>query len=147
MSFFQSEHERVAGELQTLHGEYRRLARQIESHVDVAPYPQVADRLRRLVEEGEGNARRIADRLVTLGRHLRDEDAGPIRGGRNSWERLVVDLEDYRGLLRRLSGLWTRWDDEHPEDAALVHALRDSAVSHREEVVDLLARSDPHALD
>lgn len=147
MSFFQSEHERVAGELQQLHGEYRRLARQLEAHVDEAPYPQVADRLRKLVEEEDANARRIADRLVVLGRHLRDDGAGPIRGGRNAWERLVVTLEDYRSLLRRLSGLWTRWDDEHPEDAALVHQLRDSAVAHREQVVDLLARSDPHALN
>ena len=147
MSFFQSEHERVAGELQTLHGEFRRLARQLEAHVDAAPYPQVADRLRRLGAEEEQNARRIADRLAVLGRHLRDDEAAPIRGGRNAWERLVVSLEDYRGLLRRLSGLWTRWDDEHPEDAALVHALRDSAVSHRDEVVDLIARSDPHALN
>jgi hypothetical protein len=145
MSFFQSEHERVAGELQSLHGEYRRLARQLEAHVDEAPYPQVADRLRSLLGEDDANARRIEERLVELGRHLRDDGAGPIRGGRNAWERLVVTLEDYRALLRRLSGLWTRWDDEHPEDAALVHQLRDSAVAHREEVVDLLARSDPHA--
>jgi hypothetical protein len=145
MSFFQSEHERVAGELQSLHGEYRRLARQLEAHVDEAPYPQVADRLRGLVGEEEANARRIADRLVALGRHLRDEGAGPIRGGHTAWARLVVTLEDYRALLRRLSGLWTRWDDENPEDAALVHQLRDSAVAHREAVVDLLARSDPHA--
>ncbi|MBM4246133.1 MAG: hypothetical protein FJ148_20435 [Deltaproteobacteria bacterium] len=145
MSFFQSEFERVAGELQTLHGEYRRIARQLEAHVEEAPYPHVADRLRKIVDQEEQNARRIADRLVGLGRHLRDEDAGPIRGGHNAWERLVVTLEDYRGLLRRLSGLWTRWDDEHPEDAALVHELRDSAVAHREEIVDLMARSDPHA--
>ena len=41
MSFFQSEHERVAGELQGLHGEYRRLSRQLEAHVEEAPYPQV----------------------------------------------------------------------------------------------------------
>ena len=145
MSWFQSADERVAGELQSLHAEYRRLARQLEAHVGEAPYPQVGERLQAIVAGEEQNARRVGERLVALGRHLRDEDAGPIRSGRNSWERLVGTLEDYRALLKRLSQLWVRWDDEHPDDAALVRGLRDSAADHRETIVDLIARSDPHA--
>lgn len=147
MSWFQSEHERVAGELQSLHAEYRRLAKQLEAHIEEAPYPHVGERLQKLAAGEERNARLVADRLVALGRHLREDGAAPIRGGGNAWARLVVMLEDYRELLRRLSGLWTRWDDEHPEDAALVHGLRDSGVAHREEIVDLIARSDPHAIN
>jgi hypothetical protein len=145
MSWFQSADEKVAGELQSLHAEYRRLARQLETHVDEAPYPQVGQRLQAIVVDEEQNARRVGERLVQLGRHLRDEDAGPIRSGHNSWARLVVTLEDYRALLKRLSQLWVRWDDEHPDDAALVRGLRDSAAEHRETIVDLIARSDPHA--
>lgn len=147
MSWFQSEHEVVAGELQTLHAEYRRLSHQLESHAEVAPYPHVGDRLQEILQAEDANARRVQERLAALGRHLREEGVGQIRGGRNSWERLVVTLEDYRALLRRLSALWVRWDDEHPEDAALVRNLRDSAVEHREALVDLVARADPHAID
>lgn len=147
MSWFQSEQERVAGELQSLHAEYRRLARQLEAQIEEAPYPQVAERLQELVDGEERNARRVAERLVALGRHLREDGAGPIRGGGNAWARLVVMLEDYRLLLRRLSALWVRWDDENPEDAALVRGLRDTGVEHRDAVVDLIARSDPHAID
>ncbi|MEW6270527.1 MAG: hypothetical protein AB1689_14655 [Thermodesulfobacteriota bacterium] len=147
MSWFRSEEDRVADELQTLQAEYRRLARQLESHVEVAPYPQVGERLQRLLEGEERNARTVAERLAALGRHPRENGIERIRGGRNAWERLVVMLEDYRALLRRLSSLWVRWDDEHPQDAALVRALRDSATEHREAIVDLIARSDPHAVN
>jgi hypothetical protein len=147
MSWFQSEHERVTAEFQSLHAEYRRLMRQLESHAEVAPYPHVGERLQEILQDEDRNARVVAERLVALGRHLREDGIGEIRGGHNAWARLVVMLEDYRALLRRLSALWVRWDDEHPEDAALVRGLRDSAVGHREAIVDLVARSDPHALN
>ena len=147
MSWFQSEHERVTGELQSLHAEYRRLMRQLETHAEAAPYPHIGDRLQAILQDEDRNARVIAARLEALGRHLREDGTGDIRSGRNSWARLVVLLEDYRALLRRLSALWVRWDDEHPVDAKLVRDLRDSAVSHREEIIDMVARSDPHAID
>jgi len=147
MSWFASEHERVTGELQSLHAEYRRLARQLESYAAVAPYPHIGERLQEILQDEDRNARVVSERLTALGRHLREEEVGEIRGGRNSWERLVFLLEDHRSLLRRLSALWVRWDDEYPEDAALVRGLRDSAVEHRELIVDLVARSDPHAID
>ena len=147
MSWFASEHERVTGELQSLHAEYRRLSRQIESYAEAVPYPHIGDRLQEILRDEDRNAGVVSARLTALGRHLREDGVGEIRGGRNSWERLVVLLEDYRSLLRRLSALWVRWDDESPEDAALVRGLRDSAVEHRETIVDLVARSDPHAID
>lgn len=147
MSWFQSEHERVAGELQSLHAEYRRLVRQLESDAEAAPYPHVGERLQSILQDEDRNARVVAERLQALGRHLREDGVGDIKSGHNSWARLVALLEDYRALLRRLSALWVRWDDEHPDDARLVRGLRESAVGHREAIVDLVARSDPHAID
>lgn len=147
MPWLQADEERVTGELQALHAEYRRLARQLEAHAELAPYPHIAERLQEMLQDENANAGVVSARLSALGRHLREDGTGPIRGGRNAWERLVVLLEDYRSLLRRLSELWVRWDDESPEDAALVRGLRDSALAHRETIVDLVARSDPHAID
>jgi hypothetical protein len=147
VSWFESESEQVAHELQELHTQYRHLVHRLEAYAEAAPYPHVTERLQVLVRVEEDNARAIAERLAVLGRHPLDDGDGHVRGGRNSWERLVALLEEYRALARRLSALWVRWDDEQPEDAALVRTLRDSASRHREEVVDLVARSDPHALD
>lgn len=145
VSWFESDSERVSRELQELHAQYRHLVRLLEAHAQAAPYPQVAERLQALLRGEERNARVIAERLAVLGRHPLDNGDGRPAEGRNSWERLVGLLGEYRALVRRLSALWVRWDDEAPEDAALVRALRDSASRHREEIVDLVARSDPHA--
>ena len=147
MSWFDSDGERVARELQELHAQYRHLVHQLETYAEAAPYPHVADRLHALVRVEEGNARAVADRLAVLGRHPLDNGDGHVPGGRNSWQRLVNLLDEYRSLVRRLAGLLASWNDEQPEDAALVRTLRDAASRHREEIVDLVARSDPHAIN
>lgn len=147
VSWFKSEHDRVADELEKLYSEYRRLGRQLEADAEAAPYPHVGDRLQELVRAEERNARRVSERLAVLGRHAPEDGLGPIRSGRNSWERLVAMVEDYRSLVRLLATLRTRWDDESAEDARLVGTLRDSAAAHREAILDLVARSDPHAID
>jgi hypothetical protein len=147
MSWFRSEDERAADALLELHGTCKRLARQLEEHADRAPYPQFAERLREIVAQQEDNALKLSARLAELGRNATENGAGPTRDGRSSWDRLRLSLEDYRGLIRQLSQLKARWDDERPADAALVAELRDRSLAHREVLVDLLARSDPHAFD
>jgi hypothetical protein len=146
MPWFKSEDEVAADALHDVHRSCTRLARQLEEHADRAPYPQFAERLREIVVDQQECARQVEARLAQLGRNAPGNGAAPTRGGHSSWERLRVTLEDYRALIRTLAQLKARWD-ERPEDAALVGALRDRAVGHREVLVDLLARSDPHAFD
>jgi hypothetical protein len=146
VSLFRSGKERVADELAKLYAEYTRLARQLEEQAGAAPYPHVGDRLRELFARQQVNAQDLLQHLAALGRQGK-ENGEAIHGGRNSWERLVSTLEDYRALLRRLSELYIRWHDDHPEEADLLHRLREDAVRHREAIVDLIARSDPHAID
>jgi hypothetical protein len=147
MPWFKSGDELAADALLEIQRACTRLARQLEEHADRAPYPQFAERLKEIVGEQEDSARKVSFRLAQLGRNAPENGSAPTRDGRSSWERLRVSLEDYRVLIRQLSQLKARWGDERPEDAALVGMLRDRAVGHREVLVDLLARSDPHAFD
>ena len=147
MGWFKSEEESAADALFEVYVAWSSLARQLEEDADRAPYPQVSARLREIVAEQEENLRRVSARLAVLGRNAPDEGLRPVREGRSAWERLRVTLEEYRLLIRKLSQLKARWDDERPEDAALVSGLRENAVTHREVLVDLLARSDPHAIN
>lgn len=147
MPWFRTESERVADELEKAHDEMLRIVRQLDAHAEAAPYPQVAERLNEIRGAEEKSARAFAERMITLGRDPSPVASGDIRGGRNSWERLVGDVADYRALLRLLSQLWVRWDDEHPEDAALVRQALDESTRSRDALNDLVARADPHALD
>jgi hypothetical protein len=145
--WFRTDRNRVADELEKLYGEYLRLCAQLEAQAEIVPYAHVGERLAEIRANEEKNAGQLARRLTELGRQPSPNGSRTLRGGRNSWERLVATLEDYRALLRQLGQLGTRWDDESPDDAALVGRLRDNALQHREILVDLVARSDPHALD
>ena len=145
MAWFESEDERAADALSEVYAACARLARQLEEHADRAPYPQFADRLREVGLDQEANRRKIGARLAALGRNAPANGTGHVRDGRSAWERLKVTIEDYRALIRQLAQLHARWDDERPEDAALVRELQARAAAHREILVDLLVRSDPHA--
>lgn len=147
MPWFKTESEKIADGLESVHDEVLRIARQLESHAEVAPYPQVAERLKEISGAEEDNARALGDRLIALGRQPGPNRHGALRSGRNSWERLVIDLEDYRALLRQLSQLWIRWDDEQPAVAQVVRHVLDSATRNRDSLNDLVARADPHAID
>lgn len=147
MSWLRTETADVVEELQTIHARLRDLARHLEEDADRAPYPHMTRILQDLAAGEQENARSVATRLATLGRHA-DEGATSARGeARNAWERLVHLQDGYRELLRQLKVLAVRWEGEHPEDAALVARLRDGALASRTIVGDLLARADPHALN
>jgi hypothetical protein len=145
--WFRTESERIADGLEKVHEDLLRLVHQLDAHAELAPYPQVAERLRAIRDREETSARAVGDRMIALGREPSRQSHATPRAGRNSWQRLVFDVEDYRALLRSLSQLWVRWDDEHPADAALVRRVLDDATQNRDALNDLVARADPHALD
>lgn len=147
MPWLRTEPEDVADALQKIHVQLRSIERHLEDQADRAPYTFITERLQALGAVEEKNAVAVAERLAMHGRHA-DEDgqAGPVQG-RNCWERLVRLQEGYRELIRQLKLLSVRWEEEHPEDAILVSSVRDSASRSRAVVGDLIARSDPHALD
>ena len=147
MPWLRTEPAGVADELQKIHIQLRSLGKQLENQADRAPYPFITERLQTLGAAEEENATLVAQRLAALGRHADEDEDGTLVDGRNCWERLVRLQDGYRELIRQLKVLSVRWDEEHPEDATLVASVRDSASASRAVVGDLVARSDPHALD
>ena len=147
MPWLRTEPAGVADKLQKIHIQLRALEKQLEDQADRAPYPFITERLQALGQTEERNAVSVARRLAALGRHPDDAEGDVVLQGRNSWERLVRLQDGYRELIRHLKVLAVRWDEEHPEDARLAASVRDSAAASRAVVGDLVARSDPHALD
>ncbi|MDG2307424.1 MAG: hypothetical protein P8R42_22785 [Candidatus Binatia bacterium] len=147
MSWLRTEPAGVADELQKIHIQLRALRLQLEDQADRAPYTFITERLQKLGANEERSSLAVAARLAALGRHADETDADTLVDGRNCWERLVRLQDGYRDLIRQLKPLSVRWEDEHPEDAQLLASVRDTAVASRTIVGDLVARSDPHALD
>ena len=87
--------------LQLIHQRILQLAQQIESHAELAPYPQVAERLRQIADDKrhrqpfERNHRNLHGSIK--------ERSQPPAQAKNHWQRLIRDLEDQKALDDLLS--------------------------------------------
>ncbi len=122
----------------------RRLAEQIGTHAERAPYPHVVQRLRQIASEKQKSATLLKEKILSLGY----ESEGPqpiIKSGKNHWERMVQDLEDQKALETSLLEQAVRLADEVPEISDLLREVVAAQLPHKEILLDLVARADPQA--
>jgi len=111
-------------------------------HAERLYYPHFRERLQRIIAEEQTHVQWLQEKILTLGGDL-PTPAGPAKLGKNSWENLRMDLEeekkDYDELLQ---GLQTA---EHldPAIAEELRRIRHEERKHREELRDLLQKSEP----
>ncbi|MGH7822743.1 MAG: ferritin-like domain-containing protein [Candidatus Binatia bacterium] len=122
------------------------LAQQLHSHAAEAPYPHAAERLRNLAELEEAQAERLRNEIVRLGGSIAPAPPAP-RTGRNHWARLVCDLEDEQAAGKRYLDQAVSWEEAYPETAELLRSLGREEQAHRVWIQDLIARSDPQAIN
>ena len=153
LSFFNSFPLRANGKREKLdlietltrnHGELSRLAEQIFTHAQKAPYPAVAQKLEQLSHEKKESAHRLREKILGLGAKV-EEALGELRSGKNHWARIAQDLGDQRELQERLVADASRLAIENPEISDLLRHIEAREVAHREVLMDLLARADPQA--
>jgi hypothetical protein len=123
-----------------------QLAQQLRAHADDAPYTGAAERLRQIAGIEEEQAERLRAEIVHLGGFVSPPTTTP-RGGRNHWARLVHDLDDDRAAGRRYLEQAIRWERTHPDLAQFLRSLESEEQAHRAWLQDLIARSDPQALN
>lgn len=121
-----------------------RLAAQVSNHAARAPYPGVAERLRRIAEEKHAGAELIRAKLVAAHQTL-DEAALEINSGANHWERMAQDLSDHSALETRLLERAARIEEKSPEYAELLRGIAQSQSHHVRAFMDMIARADPQA--
>jgi hypothetical protein len=120
-----------------------RLAAQIAGHAERAPYPHVAEQLRRVAAEKRASADLLRARIPLAGGL--EETAGEIPPGKNHWERMAQDLNDQNALDNRFVGRAARLRETAPEPAALLERIAASDRRHARILMDLIARADPQA--
>jgi rubrerythrin len=130
--------------LRLIHQRVSQLAQQIESHAELAPYPQVAERLRRIASEKRDSGNRLKQIIEKLHGAV-TEGSQPSTTGKNHWQRLIRDLEDQKALddlLSRYEFIVTR---QVPELADFLQELKTIHETHRRSLTQLTAVADPQA--
>ena len=130
--------------LRLIHQRISQLAQQIGSHAELAPYPQVAARLRQIAADKRDMGERL--KKIIENRHESiTEEIESAASGRNHWQRLIRDLEDQKALddlLFRYEFMLTR---EVPEAAEFLQELKTTHEIHRRSLTQLIAVADPQA--
>lgn len=122
------------------------LAQQQRAHAELAPYPAAAVKLNELAAADEGQAKRLAELIGKLG-GTTPEVNGEVRAGKSHWARLMIDLEAKRLAGNRYLEQAITWENESPDVGALLRELEREEQEHRVMLRDLIAKSDPQALD
>jgi hypothetical protein len=135
--------------LDDLLADYRAEATQaahLRRHAEQARYPQVASRLRALAEVEERHAGWLRDHILGLGGGI-PPIAPEALEGHSQWERAVVARKAAQEKRRRLIEHATHWDPEEPAAAKLLARIYDEDGESFSAYDDVVARSDPHAID
>jgi len=138
---------RLLGPADTLISGYRylrRLTEQIKAHAERAPYPHVAERLRRIASEKQRAVGVLKERILAMGYDFEEPHTAP-KSGKNHWERMVQDLKDQKSLEAFLLERATLLADDAPEIGDLLSRIAADQGAHRDILLDLVARADPQA--
>jgi bacterioferritin (cytochrome b1) len=108
-------------------------------------YPQYRDKLLRMATEKSRHAERIGERIVALGGSLPDV-IDQRSTAQNSWRSLSMALEDENRSADRLPEQLRRIGLEHPDITKFLLGISREQKKHRDEIREMLMRSDPFAL-
>ena len=130
--------------LRLIHQRISQLAQQIESHAETAPYPQVAERLRRIANEKWDSGNRLKQIIEKLHGSI-PEQLQFSATGKNHWQRLIRDLEDQKELDDLLSRYEFALSRQLPEITDFLQELKTMDDAHRQSLTQLIAVADPQA--
>jgi len=118
---------------------------QLTQHADKMHYPQFRKKLLHIATDKSKHAEWIAEKIIALGGRL-PEIAERRPTDENSWRYLQMDLaEENRNADRLPEQIW-RIESDHPEISTLLQRIFEAEKKHRQEIADMLMRSDGFAL-
>ena len=130
--------------LLAVHQRISRLAEQIKSHAELAPYPQTAEQLRQIAQEKHEIGHRLG-RLIETVYGLTPNGSLPPVSGKNHWQRLIRDLEDQRDVDNVLARYEFTLIPEVPGIPDFLDRIKILHNRHRKTLIELIALADPQA--
>jgi rubrerythrin len=117
---------------------------QLAEHAKRLYYPQFRERLRRIAEEEQAHVTWLRDKLLALGAQVPEVSITP-KDARNTWEALLMDLEEEKRSYADVLEAMHLAQQVDPELAEGLRRIREVERQHREEILDILEKSDPAA--
>ncbi len=109
-------------------------------------FPEKRQRLLAIAEREAEHVRLLREQIRALGLTPPEPPPPSPPEGRTLWERLVGDLEAEKEDLEKFLHAAYAVDDDYPEVAALLLRIREEEEANRQELLDLLAKTDPYAI-
>jgi bacterioferritin (cytochrome b1) len=128
--------QRYVEELQT--------ADRLKQHAQKMHYPQFREKLLHIATDKSKHAERFAERIITLGGKL-PEVAEYRATDDSSWQYLRTDLAEENRCADRLPEQIWRIESDHPDISEFLKQIFEAEKTHRQEINDMLMRSDGFA--
>ena len=118
---------------------------QLTQHAHKMHYPQFCRKLLEIAADKRKHAEWIGERLIVLGANL-PEVIERRSTGENSWQHLLTDLAEEKRRADRLAEQIWRIASDHPEVSQLLQRIFDAETIYRQDISDMVMRSDGFAL-
>jgi rubrerythrin len=138
-------HQKLLEMLRDAYVEEAQDVAQLTQHAERMHYPQFRERLLRIAAEEQAHVTWLLDKLLALGGEIPAVSLTP-RVAKNAWEALLVDLEEEKRSYADLLEAMHIAQEADPEIAAGLQRIREEEQQHREELLDMLVKSDPYTL-
>ncbi len=139
------EYYRMLGILRSRYADEKQHAAQFTQHAQKMQYPQFRDALLRIAADESRHADWIAQKVSELGGSL----PGVMKTSsteRNSWQYLLEDLEQEGKCSADLETDMLTIESDYPDIVDLLQRIDAEERKHRDEIREMLMRSDPQAL-
>jgi rubrerythrin len=138
-------HQKLLEMLRDAHLKEARDVAQFTRDAERMYYPQFRERLLRIAEEEQAHVAWLRDKIVALGGEVPTVSLPPTVA-KNAWEALLRDLDEEKRSYAALLEAMHIAEEAYPEIAEGLQRMCEEEQQHREEILDMLVKSDPSTL-
>lgn len=134
--------------IEILRGRYieeRQHMHRFAQHAQKMQYPQFREKLLQIAANEAKHVEWIAEKIRLLGGKLPEVAEIPATE-KNSWQYLLADLDEEKHCSAELLEQIQTIQLELPEIAEVLERIYEDGARHREEIREMLMRSDPQSL-
>ena len=120
-------------------------AKRFKFHAGQMHYPQFRERLLQIAAQESAHAGRIAQKIIALGGTMPEVRRESESTKQSSWQSLLKDLDEEGHCAGELAEQIWAVQTDYPDIAALLERIAEDEKKHRDEIREMLMRSDAFA--